>query len=137
MQIDQLRVALKPRSKWEAADLGIKLAIRWFLPLQIAWLALALPFFILALQLDGFISQVFLLWWFKPLYERPVLMTLSTLIFNGRVTFRGVLQGFADWRLWLYLSIFRLSWHRAAKRSNRGIGGFGFQHSNSKAQVVV
>ena len=132
MQIDRLRIVLKPRTKWEAADLGIKLAVRWYLPLQFAWLVLAAPFFFVAVQLDGFLSKVFLLWWFKPLYERPVLMCLSILIFDGRVTLRGILQGFADWRLWLYLTIFRLSWHRGGNAPIGALEGLDFSTESQR-----
>lgn len=113
MQIERLQVVLKPRTKWESADLGTKLALRWFLPLSLSWALLALPFLLMSFQFDRFLSQLLFLWWFKPLYERAVLMTLSILIFDGRVTLRSVLRGFSDPRLWFYLSIFRLSWRRS------------------------
>ena len=113
MQIERLQVVLKPRTMWESADLGTKLALRWFLPLSLSWILLALPFLVIALQFERFVIQLLFLWWFKPLYERTVLMTLSILTFDGRVTSRGLLRGFVDTRLWFYLTIFRFSWRRS------------------------
>ncbi|MCY4129507.1 MAG: DUF4129 domain-containing protein [Gammaproteobacteria bacterium] len=113
MQIERLQVVLKPRTMWESADLGTKLAMRWFLPLSLSWVLLALPFLLISFQFDRFVIQLLFLWWFKPLYERAVLMTLSILIFDGRITLGGVLKGFADSRLWFYLTFFRLSWRRS------------------------
>ena len=113
MQIEKLQVVLKPRTMWESADLGTKLALRWILPLFLSWILLALPFLVIALQFERFLIQLLFLWWFKPLYERAVLMTLSILIFDGRLTIGGVLKGLADTRLWFYLSIFRFSWRRS------------------------
>ena len=113
MQIEQLQVALKPRTMWECADLGTKLALRWFPSLAIAWLLIALPFLFIAMQFERFLIQLLFLWWFKPLYERTVLMALSILIFDGRLTIRGILRGFTDTRLWFYLTLFRFSWRRS------------------------
>ena len=114
MQIDRLQVVLKTRTHWEAADVGCKLAVRWFWPLLGAWVVCAIPFFFLASFLDDILWQIVLLWWFKPLYERPVLMTLSILVFDGRVTPANVIAGFRDARLWSYLTVARLSWQRAS-----------------------
>lgn len=113
MQIEKLQVVLKPRTTWESADLGTKLALRWFLPLSLAWVLLALPFLLISFQFDRFLIQLLFLWWFKPLYERAALMALSILIFDGRITLGAILKGFADTRLWFYLTIFRLSWRRS------------------------
>ena len=64
MQIEHLLLTLRPRTKWEAADLGVRMATRWFLPLQVAWLVTAVPFFVIALFIDEFRWQLFFLWWF-------------------------------------------------------------------------
>lgn len=113
MQIEKLQVVLKPRSMWESADLGTQLALRWFVPLSLSWFVLALPFLFISFQIDRFPVQLLFLWWFKPLYERAVLMSLSILTFDGRLTIGGILRGFTDTRLWFYLTIFRFSWRRS------------------------
>ncbi len=113
MQIEKLQVVLKPRSMWESADLGTQLAVRWFFPLSVSWILLALPFLLISFQFDHLLAQLVFLWWFKPLYERAVLMSLSILTFDGRLTIRAILGGFTDIRLWFYLTIFRFSWARS------------------------
>ena len=131
MLIERLQVVLKPRTMWESADLGTKLALRWFLPLSLSWLLLALPFLVIALQFERFLIQLLFLWWFKPLYERTVLMTLSILIFDGRISIGGVTRGFVDTRLWFYLSIFRFSWRRS---ENTPIDALEDLNFNTQAQ---
>ena len=41
-------------------------------------------------------------------------MALSTLVFDGHVTLRRIMQGFKDARLLSYLTVVRLSWQRAS-----------------------
>ena len=113
MQIERLQIVLKPRTTWEAADLGIKLAVRWFPRLVLASTLTALPFLFIAFRFDAFVSQVIFLWWFKPLYERSILMVLSVSVFDGKPSLREIARGFADSRLWFYVSLYRLSWYRA------------------------
>ena len=114
MEIEKLQIALKPRTNWEAADLGIKLAMRWFLPLLLAWTITALPFLGLALLwFDGLVAQLIFLWWFKPVYERSVLMWLSRFVFDDRPTWESTVAGFRSMRLFFYVSVARLSWCRA------------------------
>ena len=39
MRTDAIAVELRPRSEWEAVDLGLELARAWFGPLAAAWAA--------------------------------------------------------------------------------------------------
>lgn len=81
---------LRPRSAWEAIDLGILLARRQARLLAISWALLTLPVF-------GLLSLVFwqhptlsllLFWWFKPLYERLPLFILSHALFADTPSLR-------------------------------------------------
>ena len=85
MRLDAIAAELRPRNAWEATDLGIAMARHWFGPVYRAWLALALPLF-LALHLlcwGNWHLIPWLLWWFKPLLDRPPLYVLSHALFGA------------------------------------------------------
>lgn len=82
MQLPDLEI--RPRSNWEALDLGTRLAQRHLTSLMLAWAALTLPIFaLLTLVLWRYPSAALLLfWWLKPLYERLPLYFLSRAVFG-------------------------------------------------------
>lgn len=84
MQIDQITIALRPRSTWEAIDLGFGLTRRWWLRLLSCWLALALPVFVICgvVFYDNPFIASSIFWWCKPLYEQLPLFFISRAIFN-------------------------------------------------------
>ena len=43
MEIENLAVVVRPRTPWEAVDLGFRLGRAWWKPLLGAWLAISLP----------------------------------------------------------------------------------------------
>ena len=84
MNLDQVTIEIRPRSAWEAVDLGLLMAKRWWLPMMKIWLLVSFPFFALTLLLPEkwfWIGALFL-WWIKPLLERPLLHILSHAVFN-------------------------------------------------------
>jgi hypothetical protein len=88
----ELAFTLRPRSAWEAADLGIRLARHWWRPLTLLWLGVALPVLLtLFLLVDSMTIALLLFWWLKPLYERSLLYYLSRAVFNAAPTLVGTL----------------------------------------------
>lgn len=84
MNLDQITIEIRPRSAWEAVDLGLLMTKRWWLPMMKIWLLVSFPFFIFTLLIPEkwiWIGAVFL-WWIKPLLERPLLHILSHAVFN-------------------------------------------------------
>jgi len=84
MQITNTAAALRPRSVWEAMDLGFVLAQTWWWPLYRLWLGVALPVFLIssAIGYDNPGLTTFLFWWFKPAYEQLPLIYLSRALFK-------------------------------------------------------
>ncbi|MGD8588750.1 MAG: DUF4129 domain-containing protein [Chromatiales bacterium] len=83
MDLTSLRVNLRPRTAWEGIDLGFVLARHWFLPLWLLWLVGALPVFLLLnllLPIEAWLAGL-LAWWFKPLYEPPLVFWLGRAVF--------------------------------------------------------
>ncbi|MFF7707115.1 DUF4129 domain-containing protein [Pseudomonas sp. NPDC007930] len=83
MKLDQATVVIRPRSHWEALDLGALLAARHRRLLVAAWLCVTLPIFTV-LSLLCWRSPTLaalLFWWGKPLYERVLLFILAQALF--------------------------------------------------------
>lgn len=95
MKLESLVFEPRPRSHWEALDLGVLLARRWYGSLLLAWLLTALPVLAVCWTLFGLGSgwTLLLLWWFKPLYERLPLKWLSAAVFDAAPPRRRLLAG--------------------------------------------
>ncbi|MFC5570395.1 DUF4129 domain-containing protein [Lysobacter yangpyeongensis] len=120
MRIDDLTVALRPRTAWEAVELGTALVRRHAAAVWKPWLLLSLPVLLLVNAACWAIGAVWLaglvMWWLKPLFDRLPLYVLSRAVF-GQVPGSGETLR-AQWRFgrrWLpaYLTWRRLSPVRA------------------------
>ncbi|MGC1329163.1 MULTISPECIES: DUF4129 domain-containing protein [unclassified Pseudomonas] len=83
MRLTDASIAIRPRSPWEALDLGVLLACRHRRLLMLSWALLTLPIFaLLSLLLWNSPSlAIFLFWWLKPAFERLPLHILSQALF--------------------------------------------------------
>lgn len=112
MNLDQVTIEIRPRRAWEAVDLGLLMARRWWWPMTKVWLLLTLPLFLLfnLLPQDWLWLSTVIIWWLKPLFERPLLHILSQAVFGYLPTTRETLAAFpAQARRQLFLS---LTWRR-------------------------
>jgi len=96
MELDRISTALRPRSRWEALDLGIVMARAWWWPLCRAWLAVTLPaLLLLHLLLFNYpVLAITIFWWLKPMWERAVLHILSRALFGELPPLRETLRAF-------------------------------------------
>jgi hypothetical protein len=111
MQLAGLTIVLRPRSAWEAIDLGIALVRSHASRIWTVWILLTLPVAIVfgaigILSGELWIGAV-LLWWFKPLFDRIPLFVLSRALFGAPPTVRETLRAQWRWRLrgiwpWLF-----------------------------------
>lgn len=117
--IRNLSVLPRPRSAWQAMDAGFTLARAHFLPLVLMWLGFSLPVFAICLFIQLWFDlpyMLFVWWWFKPLYELPILFFLSRAVFseNLSVTAAWKLSLKHFWTLFkTYLTLARCSTARA------------------------
>ncbi len=95
MQLDQITANIRTRNPWEAMDLGFALIrhswrdiyLPWFIFLSIVSIAsfLVMP--------DGYQAySLFVIWWFKPLFDRFLLNILSHKLFNEHLSTKASLQ---------------------------------------------
>lgn len=112
MNLDQVTLEIRPRSAWEALDLGLLMARRWWAPMMKAWLIVSFPILIIALLIptEKWWISALLLWWLKPIYERPLLHIISHAVFNDLPGTSDTLKQFpSQAAIQLFLS---LTWRR-------------------------
>jgi hypothetical protein len=101
VQPADIAVELRPRSAWEAMDLGLAMLQRW-------WRAVLLPHALVlavvaaaAAALGAWLGRawlaVLLIWWLKPLYDRVILHVLSRAVFGELPGTRDVLRAPREW----------------------------------------
>src|SRR5690606_36992341 len=112
MRLTDASVAIRPRSAWEAMDLGILLARRHAGLLMASWALVTLPIFALCCALlwryPGW--AVVLFWWLKPAYERLPLFILSHALFGDVPTLKQALKAWP--RLLKPQLLASLTWRR-------------------------
>lgn len=115
MEIERLAVSVRPRSAWEAVDLGVRMTRIWWRPIMLAWLSVVVP---VALLIHLIIPThpwfaLLLLWWLKPLFDRIPLLVISRSVFGDvpdlATTLRALPQALRNG--WL----FALTFHRATR----------------------
>lgn len=101
MRLEGLTVALRPRSTWEASDLGIALVRRHARTIWSAWVLMTLPVLVLANAVCAAIDQVWLasllIWWLKPVFDRVPLYVLSRAVFGATPGVRETLRAGLSW----------------------------------------
>src|SRR3546814_4264970 len=92
MKLESLRVELRPRSPWEAVELGSALVRRNAAAIWFPWLLLVGPVFVAvnlaALAVDRIWIAWLAMWWLKPLFDRIPLFVLSRAVFGETLTTR-------------------------------------------------
>jgi hypothetical protein len=94
MNFDNVRVEIRPRSPFEAIDLGFVMARHWFFPLWIMWLSVAVPFSMVAhlVLYKHLVIAGVLIWWLKPVYEKPLVFWLSRAFFNEKTGYKDIVR---------------------------------------------
>lgn len=108
MHLDQMTVALRVRSPWQAMDLGLRMVRANARAIWLPYFLFAGSVFIVCNVLAYAIDQLwlgwFFIWWLKPVFERIPLHVLSHVTFGNRPSFRDVLRAPFRWRFGLWFS---------------------------------
>ena len=109
MKLEHINAEIRPRSSWEALDLGVQMARAWYKPLFLIWIAVSLPVFLLLFLVLFFLDlswlSFWLVWWFKPLFERGLLHLLSRSLFEEVPSVKQT--------LWLIPGLLKPQWFAA------------------------
>src|SRR5690554_97753 len=93
MKLENMAFVARPRSPWEAVDLGLHMARAWWWPLCVSWLVLAVPVTLVLWLLPVPNEWLpWLIWWLKPLFERPQLYNVSRAVFGTVPSLRETLR---------------------------------------------
>ncbi|QQZ40854.1 DUF4129 domain-containing protein [Pseudomonas sp. SK3(2021)] len=94
MRLSEASVVIRPRTTWEAMDLGVLLSQRHRRLLMTSWALITLPVFaLLSLLLwDSPTLALLLFWWLKPAFERLPLHILAKALFGDTPTLRQALR---------------------------------------------
>lgn len=114
MRLDQPRVELRPRSSWEAMELGTALVRTHARAIWLPWLLLTLPVFVV-LNAIGWVAGLlpwvpFVMWWLKPVFDRIPLFVLSRSLFGDAPSVRETLAAQRTWA-WRAMPAY-LTWRR-------------------------
>ncbi len=108
MRLDQMTVALRVRSPWQAMDLGLRMVRANARAIWGPYFLFAGSVFVicnlLAYALDQFWLGWFLIWWLKPVFDRIPLHVLSHATFGNHPSFRDTLRAPFKWRPGLLIS---------------------------------
>lgn len=136
MRLDSVTAEIRPRSDWEAADLGLAMVRRDFWRcFAVWWLALLLPTLGAAWWFwDSPILCLLAFWWWKPAGSRMVLFELSRRLFGERPTWRASLRQIS--RAWTQRFFYRFVWARfspwlpvtLAVENLEGLRGVAYKH---------
>ncbi|WP_283181467.1 DUF4129 domain-containing protein [Pseudomonas svalbardensis] len=93
MRLSDATVVIRPRTTWEAMDLGILLSQRHRRLLMTSWAIVTLPVFALLSWVlwDSPSLAVFIFWWLKPAFDRLPLYILSKAMFGETPTLKQAL----------------------------------------------
>ena len=106
MRLDTVTAEIRPRSDWEAVDLGFAMVRRSFWRcITVWWLAMGMPVVVATVLLwDRPMLLLVLFWWAKPVGSRMVLFELSRRLFGEEPSWKSVWREIprAWWRRFFY-----------------------------------
>jgi hypothetical protein len=112
MQLDAVTAEIRPRSDWEAVDLGFAMVRRGFWRcIAVWWLALVGPVALAVYLLwDYPLVMLVLFWWCKPVGSRMVLFEISRRLFGEEPRWRAIWREIP--RAWVRRFFYRFLWAR-------------------------
>jgi hypothetical protein len=96
MDLEKVTAKIRPRKGWEAIDLGISLVQLHAKVLYKIWFLVCLPLFLI-ISLTLYSSPewaAFVMWWLKPILERPMLHFLSRELFGESLSVKQCVKSF-------------------------------------------
>ncbi len=110
MQIDALALRLRPRTPFEAADLGVRLCQSAARDVYQCYLAVAIPVYVLCMcsvEIAFWLPFVSV-YWLKPWLDRTILFVLSRAAFGQRTTLSDLWS--AQRQVWWSQLLITLTW---------------------------
>lgn len=88
MQVEAMRLVLRPRTAWEGGDVGVRLLQASFKPVYTCYLVVAVPLFAILVSTYSLADWLppLLIFWFKPWLDRTILFALSRTLFGAEAS---------------------------------------------------
>lgn len=144
MRLDQMTVALRVRSPWQAMDLGVRMVRANARAIWGPYFLFAGSVFVLCNLLGYAIDQLwlgwFLVWWLKPVFDRIPLHVLSHATFGDHPGFRDTLRAPLQWRLGLlasWLTYRRFSFWRSMSMPIDILEGLSTERLSLRRSVLI
>tara|TARA_R110002049_G_scaffold54869_18_gene152384 strand:- start:261 stop:1802 length:1542 start_codon:yes stop_codon:yes gene_type:complete len=109
MNLENVTAEMRPRSEWEAVDLGARMIRRDAAAIYATWFAITLPILLVAIALTLFTPYAtlaaFLYWWLEPIADGPILRIISRRLFGEEADARAAIRAAPAlaWRNKLFL----------------------------------
>jgi hypothetical protein len=116
MELNQLSFVARLRSPWQVFDLTQLFIRPHFMTLLVMYLIMAVPVAIVIALIFSPAIATMVVWWLKPIFERPILDYLSKCSFSQALSIRSSLRSISavGWKnAILALTLFRFSPNRA------------------------
>lgn len=102
MELENITVALRPRTAREAIDLGAAMLRAHARAVWSAWFVFSLPVAVVCIGAGWLLDMpwlgALLIWWLLPLFDRVPLYVLSRAVFERAPNWRETLHGQRQWR---------------------------------------
>ena len=141
MRVDALAVRLRPRTSWEAADFGVRLAQDAARSVGACYMLAAVPVVILAVlsyQAASWLPGL-VIWWAKPWLDQSILFALSRAAFGQRTTGGDLWKARRQvwWRQLLFtLTLRRLSWWRSLTQPVYALEGLSIRGAHARVRQI-
>jgi len=141
VQLESLAVRLRPRTPFEAADLGVRLGQATAKSVYLCYAIVAAPFMILAFASYDIHATLptLVIWWAKPWLDRTILFVLSRAAFGVTTTPLDVWRAQRQvwWRQFLFTwTIRRLSPWRSLTEPVYQLEGFSIFKSSPRIRQI-
>ncbi|MEM8685533.1 MAG: hypothetical protein AAGF72_19120 [Pseudomonadota bacterium] len=143
MNLENVTVELRPRSEWEAVELGARMVRRDAGSIYRAWFTLTLPAILLIMLVTWFTEwgglALFLYWWLEPVTDGPILRIISRHLFGEKPDAAAALRATAStaWQNKLYwLSPYRLHFARSAMLPITQLEGLSGSRRRARAKTI-
>lgn len=94
MDLSKISIKLRPRNGYAAVDLGIRLAQKNWKQMFFSALFFTLPLFLALILLmpSHPVWTAIIIWWLKPLWERPLLLIISQDVFHQSMRMSEIIK---------------------------------------------
>lgn len=143
MNLENVTVEMRPRSEWEAADLGVRMIRRDAAAIYRVWFAITVPMLSVALLMVVYspypaLAALFY-WWLEPVADGPILRIISRRLFGEDADVAAALRSIPHLvrRNWIFLlPPYRFHFARSIAMPVTQLEGLQGQARRSRAKVL-